>query len=131
MGNKHRDDDTFAEYPQRMFRGGISALYKLVSHLRLFRSGIKLLDDVELVCIALAADTVERNRVHWVHPLNALRITLGEFHCLYSNLRRYPDRFFNYYRMSIKSFDELVISLRPCISETAQLSEKLLALKNG
>jgi len=79
---------------------------------------LELLDDVELVCIALAADTVERHRVYWVHPLNAQRITLGEFHCLYSDMRQYPDRFFNYYRMSIKSFDELVILLRPRISET-------------
>jgi hypothetical protein len=55
---------------------------------------LKFLDNVELVSVPLAADTVERQRLYWVHPLNAQRITLDEFHCLYSDLRKYPDRFF-------------------------------------
>lgn len=76
------------------------------------------LDDTELLCISLAFDdTEERQRVHWVHPLNSNRITLGEFSCLYSHLRQYPDRFFNYYRMSLKSFDELVNTMRSSISK--------------
>jgi len=88
---------------------------------------IELLDDVELICVALAADTVERYRVYWFHPFNAQRITLGEFHCLYS--RQYPDRFCNYYRMSMKSFDELVILLRPYISETSSTFRETIGVE--
>jgi hypothetical protein len=90
---------------------------------------LELLYDVELVCVALAADTVERQRLHWVHPLNVQRITLGEFHCLYSDLRKYPDRVFNYYRMSIKSFDELVILLRPRISESSSTFRETIGIE--
>lgn len=79
---------------------------------------LNMLDDIELVCVALALDTSKkRKRVHWVHPLNSHRLSLGEFNCLYSNIRQHPDRFFNYYRMSVKSFDELVILMRPNITK--------------
>ncbi|KAF0768784.1 protein ALP1-like [Aphis craccivora] len=90
---------------------------------------LELLDDVDLVCVALAADTVERQRVRWVHPLNAQRITLGESHYLYFDLRKYLDRIFNYYHMSIKSFDELVVLMRPRISETSSTFRETIDIK--
>jgi hypothetical protein len=43
-----------------------------------------------------------------VHPFVADRPTSGMFCKIYSDLRKYPDRFFSYLRLSIGSFDELL-----------------------
>jgi hypothetical protein len=43
-----------------------------------------------------------------VHTLLSDRSTKGLFNLFYNDLRKYEDKFFNYLRMSIKSFDELV-----------------------
>ena len=40
------------------------------------------------------------NRKYWVHPINQTCKVFGEFHTLYKDLRKYPDRFYTYYRMS-------------------------------
>ncbi|CAI6375924.1 unnamed protein product [Macrosiphum euphorbiae] len=47
-------------------------------------------------------------RRHWVHPLNLKRPIEGRFQTNFMTLRSYPEEFFKYYRMSIKSFDELI-----------------------
>ena len=44
----------------------------------------------------------------WIHPINNLRFEKGEFFMLYRDLRKYEDRFFGWYRMSTKKFDELL-----------------------
>lgn len=44
----------------------------------------------------------------WVHPFVADRPTNGKFCEIYSDLRKYPDKFFSYLRLSIGSFDELL-----------------------
>ena len=44
----------------------------------------------------------------WIHPINNLRFEKGEFFMLYRDLRKYEDRFFGWYRMSMKKFDELL-----------------------
>ena len=41
----------------------------------------------------------------WVHPINNLRFEKGEYFVLYPDLRKYEDKFFNWFRMSIKKFD--------------------------
>lgn len=41
----------------------------------------------------------------WVHELNQERTTKGEYHTLFSQLRQHPDKFFEYCRMSIETFD--------------------------
>ena len=43
----------------------------------------------------------------WVHPINNLRFEKGEYFVLYPDLRRYEDKFFNWYHMSMKKFDYL------------------------
>jgi len=50
-------------------------------------------------------------RRHWVHPLNLIRPIEGQFQTNFMTLRSYPEEFFKYYRMSIKSFDELISKL--------------------
>ena len=44
----------------------------------------------------------------WVHPINNLRFEKGEFFMLYPDLRKYEDKFFAWYRMSIRKFDQLL-----------------------
>jgi len=67
----------------------------------------------------------------WVHPLLAQRILKGSFSTLYGDLRDNENNVFNYFRMSTKSFDELLFKLeskinvsnsgRPSISPTERL----------
>ena len=44
----------------------------------------------------------------WIHPINNLQFERGEFFMLYLDLCKYEDRFFGWYRMSTKKFDELL-----------------------
>lgn len=39
-----------------------------------------------------------------VHPVNKERTTLGEFYHLYQELKGYPDRFYDYLRISPSTF---------------------------
>jgi hypothetical protein len=63
-------------------------------------------------------DTIKSERRYWVHPLNVEREKMGHFKDFFENIRRYPQKFFEYYRMSISSFDELLEILRPHITKT-------------
>ena len=46
----------------------------------------------------------------WVHPLVSQRLLKGQFHQLFDDLCEYPDKFWKYFRMSKKSFDELLFN---------------------
>lgn len=50
----------------------------------------------------------QRQREYWVHPILRDRLTHGMFVTLYPKLRQHGSKFFNYFRMSIQSFDELL-----------------------
>ncbi|XP_050437787.1 uncharacterized protein LOC126843996 isoform X2 [Adelges cooleyi] len=72
------------------------------------------LNDVEAVCIAYLLNKRHKKqnktkRQYWVHPLNVKRPQEGQFNITFMTLRAHPDKFFDYYRMSIQSFDELVL----------------------
>ena len=56
---------------------------------------------------------VERNI--WVHPLNQERSRKGEFYTLYKDQRKFPERFFENYRMSVQQFDYLLGLVSPLI----------------
>ena len=47
-----------------------------------------------------------RNRLHWVHPIIQKREEFGAFYTLFE-LRDDANKFFNYFRMSVSSFDEM------------------------
>ncbi|KAL4090147.1 hypothetical protein QTP88_025046 [Uroleucon formosanum] len=70
----------------------------------------------ELACVAYLYSRVvrrrQKNRKFWVHPLLSDRSTKGLFNLFYNDLRKYEDKFFNYLRMSVNSFDELMEQLR-------------------
>lgn len=78
---------------------------------------MEVLNDIEAACVIFALYEEHENqkkkqnkikRRHWVHPLNLKRPENGQFQVTFMTLRRYPEEFFKYYRMSITSFDELV-----------------------
>lgn len=46
-----------------------------------------------------------KNREFAVHPINRNRRRDGEFHRLYPDLRKYPEKFRSYTRMSMETFD--------------------------
>ncbi|KAJ8949391.1 hypothetical protein NQ318_007487 [Aromia moschata] len=56
-------------------------------------------------------------RIYWIHPYVAKRKELGDFYKLFMNLRNHEDKFFIYFRMSIKSFDELHEKLKPVLQK--------------
>nr|CAH7733026.1 unnamed protein product [Callosobruchus chinensis] len=64
-------------------------------------------------CVIYASIMIKRRkRRRWsVHPLNAVRHLRGAFYTLYEDLRNYEEKFLNYeyFRMSISSFDELCL----------------------
>lgn len=62
-------------------------------------------------------DPPKQDRRYWVHPINSNREEFGQFDAFYDSIRRYPDKFFEYFRMSITSFDELLRKLRPHITK--------------
>ncbi|PIO22830.1 hypothetical protein AB205_0168120, partial [Aquarana catesbeiana] len=72
---------------------------------------------VILAAVAALIDEEEednwRRRRHrfWIHPIVAQREVRGQFGALYNDLHAHEDKFFNYTRMSIRSFDELLALL--------------------
>ena len=48
-----------------------------------------------------------RNRLHWVHPIIQKREEFGAFYTLFGELRDDANKFFNYFRMSVSSFNEM------------------------
>lgn len=50
----------------------------------------------------------KRERKYWVHPILKARLSFSLCITLYPKLRDHGDKFFNYFRMSIKSFDDLL-----------------------
>ncbi|XP_025407183.1 protein ANTAGONIST OF LIKE HETEROCHROMATIN PROTEIN 1-like, partial [Sipha flava] len=61
---------------------------------------------------------------HWVHPINCERYTNGHYVKLYYKLREDSSKFFNYFRMSVRSFDELLL----CIKNDIQLQNTNMRL---
>lgn len=44
----------------------------------------------------------------WVHPLNSTRPSEGAFNLIFESIRKDQVKFFNYFRMSVSAFDELL-----------------------
>ena len=57
------------------------------------------------------------HRVFWVHPLNNERAEKGEFYTHYADHRKYPERFFQLYRMTVRKFDELLFKVSPYLTK--------------
>ena len=83
------------------------------------------------VCLLLLLTSGEKKL--WVHPFNAEVHHKGEFFVTYPDLRKYGDKFFRTYRMSVHQFDNLLHLLRPVIEkndnnyrETISAEERLV-----
>ena len=50
----------------------------------------------------------KRAREYWVHPLLTVRYVEGSFYTLFKKLRYHDSKFYNYFLMSIHTFDFLV-----------------------
>ncbi len=46
-----------------------------------------------------------KNRKYWVHPMNEIRDEAGEHPLFVQQLRLYPERFKQYFRMDVETFD--------------------------
>ena len=57
-----------------------------------------------------------RRRRFWVHPVMLQRLSVGYFTTMYTQLRMYPDKWYNFSRMSVPLFDDLLEKLRPRLS---------------
>lgn len=77
-----------------------------------------------------------RKKKWWIHPIIRERSRTGKLAILHEKLKQHPDKFFDYYRMSINSFHYLlsVISdkiqgtdtfMRNCIGVEEKLSVTL------
>ena len=63
----------------------------------------------------------------WIHPINNLRFEKGEFVMLYPDLHKYEDRFFGWYRMSMKKFDELLGNVRNVLQKKCTKFRELVS----
>ncbi|XP_075684243.1 uncharacterized protein LOC142652483 [Rhinoderma darwinii] len=63
----------------------------------------------------LQEGTRRRGRI-WVHPLVAQRTSKGHFHTLYEELRSHPEKFRSFCRMSVATFDILLVQIRTGIT---------------
>jgi len=54
----------------------------------------------------------KKHRMYWVHPIHSSREHDIQFQEFYNNLKKYPEKFFDYYRMSISTFEELLEKVR-------------------
>lgn len=57
----------------------------------------------------------KQKREFWVHPIVQLRLKEGTFHMLFHHLVQFPSKFFNYFRMSVQSFNELLNAIKTSI----------------
>lgn len=74
---------------------------------------------LKIIC-ALEAEGLLRDpivRNYWVHPYFLERESNHRFQKFFANICNYEDKFFQYYRMSKNSFDELLEILKPYISK--------------
>ncbi len=73
---------------------------------------------IKFVALLEAANLLNQvERKYWVHPFHGDRERSQRFQKFYNSIREYPEKFFEYYRMSITSFDELLELLRPYITK--------------
>ncbi|GBO09216.1 hypothetical protein AVEN_191809-1 [Araneus ventricosus] len=68
-----------------------------------------------------------RQRKYWVHPIVSERTIKGKFALLHSQLKEYPDKFFEYYRMPIASFEILLSKVEDSIRKSDTVMRNCLS----
>jgi hypothetical protein len=64
------------------------------------------------ICTVVLYVDEKKNRKFWIHPLLSNRSNKGLFILFYNDLRKNKDIFFNYVKMSVNLFNELMEQLR-------------------
>jgi hypothetical protein len=74
------------------------------------------MDAVRIGCIGFHhlletyLDGTKREKRHWgTHPVLSSRLSTGTFHTTFALHRQYENKFFQFCRMSVSSFDELLV----------------------
>ncbi|XP_063842378.1 uncharacterized protein LOC135090053 [Scylla paramamosain] len=105
-----------------LYRSGTAAVDPLLFFSPEFLLGSVTMDVEEVACVWLLHRRLkrrkQRQRQHWIHPILHDRLTHGLFTTLYPTLREHEPKFFNYCRMSVKSFDDLLELIKEDISST-------------
>ena len=72
--------------------------------------------EVAAVCALLIKRKKKRvSRKYWVHPIISERLLCGSFYSLFTQLKEYPDKFFDYFRMLEEQFDHHLTKVGPFI----------------
>ena len=64
-----------------------------------------------LVLLYLKRKLKKRERQYWIHPILVVRYLEGSFHTLFEKPKSHDSKFFNYFRMSVSTFEFLVMRL--------------------
>jgi hypothetical protein len=90
-------------------------------------AGLLLLEDLER-----CEKTIGKRR-WWTHPALSHHLSIDNFHTSFNNHRIYTERFFQCYRMSVTSFDELlgliagnIVKQDTVMSQSIQPTERLV-----
>ena len=57
----------------------------------------------------------QNHHMYWVHPINQSHQQFDEFNTLYKDLRKYPDRFYTYYRLNTEQFNYILAQIEDLI----------------
>jgi hypothetical protein len=62
-------------------------------------------------------------REYWVSPVLSNRRSLGEFHHLHEELKRNGEKFCDYYRMNVETFQYILTAIEPSITKWSNFRE--------
>jgi hypothetical protein len=77
------------------------------------------MDLTETACVCALPLKIRKDRHikrHWVHPMVSKRLLNGQFYKFYDDLRNCRGNFSSHFRMSIESFDKLLVLAGPQIT---------------
>ncbi|KAE9522680.1 hypothetical protein AGLY_016902 [Aphis glycines] len=69
---------------------------------RLEENQIEKLEFIQILSYKFLPYLSKKNRRYWVHPFTDSRLLRGHFSTSFEDLRNNPDKFYNYFRMSVK-----------------------------
>ncbi|CAH1988836.1 unnamed protein product [Acanthoscelides obtectus] len=85
-------------------------IHAFSKHFTMAPSRVKKILLLESIALKVNRKKLKRS---WVHEINICRKSFGEFYHLYRDARKYPEKFYEYLRMSKESFDLLLSHLDP------------------